>query len=470
MDTTQAPPDTPAPALERAPRGARSRRLWRRAAIGVLWLTSVGVAVLWLAGGGAQELTRLPGGALASMGRMTGLVSANLLLYQVLLMARVPLFERAFGHDVLTRSHRAVGMWSFWLLVAHIVLLVLGYAADSGMQPLLQLWALVWGYPGMLLATAATLLMILVVVTSARRARARIRYESWHLLHLYAYLGVGLAIPHIAVDRHRPAHAARGRLLVGAVDRGCRQHRALADRAAGRALAAARPPRRVGRARRGDRRAGDVRGRDLDRLGARAGQFLIWRFLDGPGWMRGHPFSLARSPRRGELVLVARLVGDGTARLRDLRPGVRAIVEGPLGVLTGEARRTRSLLLLGAGSGVVPLLAILDEEPYGWGEATLVTRDSAPEHLLGGEHVRALVEGRGVRHVPLHGPRAGGRSSWLPSDWEGWDGADLVRSLVDVRDVDIYLCGPDAWASAVRHDLFRAGVQPGRIHQESFTS
>ena len=24
----------------------------------------------------------------------------------------------------------------------------------------------------------------------------RLRYESWHLLHLYAYLGVGLALPH----------------------------------------------------------------------------------------------------------------------------------------------------------------------------------------------------------------------------------------------------------------------------------
>ena len=37
---------------------------------------------------------------------------------------------------------------------------------------------------------------MLVVVTSVRAARARLRYESWHLLHLYAYLGVGLALPH----------------------------------------------------------------------------------------------------------------------------------------------------------------------------------------------------------------------------------------------------------------------------------
>ena len=36
----------------------------------------------------------------------------------------------------------------------------------------------------------------MVVVTSVRAARRRLRYESWHLLHLYAYLGVGLALPH----------------------------------------------------------------------------------------------------------------------------------------------------------------------------------------------------------------------------------------------------------------------------------
>ena len=36
----------------------------------------------------------------------------------------------------------------------------------------------------------------MVVVTSIRLARRRLRYESWHLLHLYAYLGVGLALPH----------------------------------------------------------------------------------------------------------------------------------------------------------------------------------------------------------------------------------------------------------------------------------
>ena len=173
---------------------ARSHAIWRASAVSVIWITSLLVAALWVAGGGIQTLLQPAAGTLDSLGRITGLVSANLLLYQVLLMARVPVFERGLGRDAIVRMHRFVGFWSFWLLLAHIALLTLGYAIDSGLQPLVQLWQLIWGLPGMLLATVATLLMVLVVVTSIRRARRRLRYESWHLLHLYAYLGVALAV------------------------------------------------------------------------------------------------------------------------------------------------------------------------------------------------------------------------------------------------------------------------------------
>ncbi|MEZ5192355.1 MAG: hypothetical protein R2734_07460 [Nocardioides sp.] len=47
--------------------------------------------------------------ALLSTGRLTGLASADLLLVQVLLMARVPVLERAYGQDRLARLHRLVG-------------------------------------------------------------------------------------------------------------------------------------------------------------------------------------------------------------------------------------------------------------------------------------------------------------------------------------------------------------------------
>ena len=88
--------------------------------------------------------------------------------------------------------------------------------ADAGV--LHEIWLLVTVYPGMLLATAGTAALIAVVVTSIRAARRRMRYESWHLIHLYAYLGVGLALPHqLWTGADFTASAGGDRLLVGPV-------------------------------------------------------------------------------------------------------------------------------------------------------------------------------------------------------------------------------------------------------------
>jgi Ferric reductase like transmembrane component len=133
--------------------------------------------------------------AAVRLGAGTGLW-LSLLLVQVLLMARLPQLERAFGQDQLARHHRVVGFSSFNLMVAHVVLITLGYAAGQLGPAPAAFWDLITDYPGMLLALAGTACVVMTVATSLGAARRRLRYESWHLLHLYAYLGVGLALPH----------------------------------------------------------------------------------------------------------------------------------------------------------------------------------------------------------------------------------------------------------------------------------
>ncbi|GAA4477873.1 ferric reductase-like transmembrane domain-containing protein [Microbacterium panaciterrae] len=169
---TSLAPGTP---LVAAPARRARPALWRLAAVTLIWATSLFVLALWVSGAGIQSLLAFDGDSLTTLGRLTGLVSANLLLYQVLLMARVPVFERGFGRDGITRLHRLVGFWSFWLLMAHLVLITFGYAITSSTNVLVQAWDFVWNYPGMLLATAGTGLLILVVVTSIRRSRRRLR-------------------------------------------------------------------------------------------------------------------------------------------------------------------------------------------------------------------------------------------------------------------------------------------------------
>ena len=186
-------------------RPSRHRHLGRRAqrdgtvrvlAGSALWLSLLLVTYWWDRDGGIRDLTVGGAPGLTSLGRLTGLVASVLLLAQVVLMARVPLLESAYGQDRLARLHRLVGFTSFNLMVAHIVLITGGYAGASFSGTPATLWRLVTTYPGMLMATGGTAALVMVVVTSVKAARRRLRYESWHLLHLYAYLGVGLALPH----------------------------------------------------------------------------------------------------------------------------------------------------------------------------------------------------------------------------------------------------------------------------------
>jgi len=356
-------------------------------------------------------------------------------------------------------------------MLAHIVLITVGYAMESDVDVVAQAWQFVWDYPGMLLATAGTGLLIAVVILSMRRARRRLRYESWHLLHLYAYLGVGLSIPHMlwtgADFLSSPAATVYWWALWAAAAAAVLVHRVLVPIVRslrhGVRVVSVEPDGERGVLVR-------MRGSGMARLRAEAGQFFVWRFLDGPGWMRGHPFSLAAAPTGDELAISARILGDGTRRLTTLKKGTRVVFEGPFGRMTGGARTGQKLLMIGAGAGVAPLVSLLEAEGYAPGDATLLVRDSESGGGLRADAIADLVRRRGVRLARLDGPRARGGSTWLPHTHSEWAGDDLLRYLApDLESYDAFVCGPEPWMKSVRGDLLAAGMPASRVHTERFT-
>jgi predicted ferric reductase len=445
-------------------------RWWRDASAGALWAVLLWVTALWVQGGGPGELGSLAG-VLTSTGRLTGLIASALLLVQVLMMARVPWFEQAWGQDALARLHRTVGFTSFTLMWAHIVLITLGYAAASPQGLGGTVVDLVVDYPGMLLAVAGTTALCLVVATSVKRARVRLRYESWHLIHLYGYLGAGLALPHqlwtgqefltstvSTVSWWGLYAVAAGAVLVFRV--GLPLSRSL------------RSPLVVS----GVRPEGPgattvtVSGPGVARMRVQAGQFLVWRFLDGPGWTRGHPYSVSAAPDGTSLRLTAAHLGDGSARLATLRPGTRVLVEGPYGRLHPGVRTRRKVLLLGAGIGIAPLRALLEALPQQPGDVTIVQRASSREQLLLAEETSVLAAARGARHLVVEGHRLAGRRSWLPAQAAHLSDAEALRELVpDVADHEVFLCGAPGWMDAARDAALACGVPPAYIHLERFT-
>jgi predicted ferric reductase len=457
----------------RAP-GARADGWWPDVIGAVTVFGMLVVVALWVRNRGLEQLVD-PATALDSLGRLTGLVSADLLLVQVFLMARVPPVERSFGQDRLARWHRWVGFTSFDLMLAHVLLITLGYAGTDHSGLVREFLTLVLTYPGMLLALAGTVALILVVITSLRAARRRLRYESWHLLHLYAYLGVGLALPHelwTGTDFVGNAAATAYWWTVYALAAGSvlvfRVGLPLLRSARHRLVVSHVVPEAPGIV------SVYLRGRHLDRLRVRAGQFFHWRFLAGPGWTRAHPYSLSAAPRPDLLRITVKDLGDGSAQARALRPGTRVLIEGPYGRLAGAGRRpprTR-FTMIASGIGITPLRALLEELPYRPGDATLLYRASAPDAFAFRAELDALAARRGVRVVYLPGPRASD-GSWAPAPAPGWprlgDEMLLLQLVPDIAGQDVYICGPAEWMTSAAHAARLVGVPEQHLRLEWFS-
>jgi predicted ferric reductase len=416
-------------------------------------------------------LTDLRGDApITSLGRLSGLLCALLFALSVLMMARIPALERAVGQDQLVRRHRMIGVSAVVLLVLHVALVTRGYAAEAGTAFLTELNVLVRQGVDLIMATVATGLLLLVGLTSIPLVRRRLRYETWHLTHAYAYLGVALAVPHetslgTELEGSRPLvmawwatwAVALLSVLVWRVGKPVvvsLRHRLVVDQVVRETA---------------DSVSVYVRGRDLMQLDAAPGQFMVWRFLSGRGWSRGHPYSLSAAPTDDQLRITVRDLGDGSGSVARLARGTRVLVEGPYGRMHPGVHDGGPSVLIASGIGITPIRALLERIDARPGEVTVLYRATGPDRLALAAEIDRIAAARGARLWYLIGPRrrTRRRPSWAPESAGTVGDAELLEMLVPgVADQQVFICGPSDWAGAVRQAALDAGVPAQRIHGE----
>ncbi|GII57457.1 ferric reductase [Planotetraspora thailandica] len=429
------------------------------------------IAVLVAIGAGAVAVLGLwwsntpvvagPADWITGAGRITGLLAGYAITVLLALMARVPALERGVGSDRLARWHSMGGRYVVGLAVAHTLLIIWGYAVADGDNVISETVTLNLTYPDVLKASAAVLLLVGIGVISARAIRPKLRYETWFHLHFYTYLAAWLAFGHVLSDGaefvgDRLASLAWYALYIAVAllllwyrfltpIRRAVRHRFVVSRVV------AEGPGVV---------SVHIAGRRLDRLDIQPGQFFRWRFLTRDLWWSANPYSLSAAPRRGELRITVKDLGDHSRSLARLRPGTRVIAEGPYGSFTAERRRRRRVLLIAAGVGITPLRALFESIPAEPGDLTLLYRARGTRDLLFRAELENISARRGARLLYSVGPRSVVGDAFSPRTL-----SDLVPHL---RDHDVYVCGPADMTGRVIPALLVAGVPGRRIHHESF--
>ncbi|MET7298799.1 ferredoxin reductase family protein [Embleya sp. NPDC005575] len=443
------------PPITHAGQRHRLRRVVPAAARTLIAAGAVAVVALWWADTPAVVG---PADWLTDAGRITGLLAGYACAVLLVLMARIPLLDHNVGSDRLARWHAMGGRYTVCLALAHTLLIIVGYSLAAHTDIVHQSTTLVFDYPEMLKATGGFLLLLGTGILSARAARRRLSYETWHYLHFATYLAIFLAFGHVLANGadfvgNPAAQAAWYTLYVGvALLVAWFRFLAPVRRALRHRLrVVALHPESPGVV------SVYMTGHHLDELAGEPGQFLRWRFLTRGLWWAANPYSLSAPADPRHLRITVKSAGAHSAALARLPLGTRVWAEGPYGAFSAARRTAPKVLLLAGGVGITPLRTLFETLP---GQVTLVYRARRPQDLALRAELDAIALARRAKvHYIVD----------QPAEYSSPLTAQALSTLVpDLAAHDVYLCGPPPMTDAAIRALRAAGVPRRRIHHESF--
>jgi predicted ferric reductase len=397
---------------------------------------------------------------ITSFSRLCALVGTYFAILGIFLIARIPFVERGVGHDRLVTWHRKLAPYSLFLIGFHVFFIIFGFAGQDQIPLYKELWNMLTKFYWMWAALGGFILMILAGVTSYKKARAKMSYETWWIIHIYTYAAVALSFMHQVLNGSMFVGHPLNRwfwtalyVVMGAsvlywriglpLVRSMR-HNIKVDRVVieGPGVVSV-----------------IMRGRKLHKLAAQGGQFFSWRFLTQGHLLVAHPYSLSAAPTEHYVRITVKDLGDHSRSLALLRPGTRVFVEGPYGAFTAGRASSPHVVLVGGGVGITPIRAIIEEFKNGV-QMDVIFRASKEEDLVLREELDYLAANSDgtIRVHYLLGPRKN----------HPMDARALTKLVPSFADADVYICGPTPLVESVRKAAQDVGVPKDKFHDEAF--
>ncbi len=204
------------------------------------------------------------------------------------------------------------------------------------------------------------------------------------------------------------------------------------------------------------------------------GQHYDIRLTAPDGYQAQRSYSIASGPERAGMIdLTVERIDDGEVSpyLHDvLMPGDQVEVRGPIGgYFVWQVAHGGPLLLVGGGSGVVPLMAMIRHRTATG--STIPTRllysSRTPEDVIYSaelDKLQAANSGLAVFHT---------FTRRQPARWTGYSRRIDRQMLQEVMQplgmaAKVFICGPTLLVEAAANGFVEIGIPPARVRTERF--
>lgn len=206
----------------------------------------------------------------------------------------------------------------------------------------------------------------------------------------------------------------------------------------------------------------------------KAGQHIFIR-MPVEGALEMRPYTVSDAANGSSFRISVKRQGRFSEAVHRLAVGDVVELLPPRGAFVFDEVASRPAVLLSAGIGVTPMIAMINRILVNNGRSRSQQRlwffhgaRNSADHAF-----RRHMLDKGSRHNNLTLVTA--YSEPLPSDVlgrdydvEGWIDLPLLKAKLPFDDYDFYLCGPPAFMAALSEGLLGLGVRPEGIHSESF--
>jgi ferredoxin-NADP reductase len=184
-------------------------------------------------------------------------------------------------------------------------------------------------------------------------------------------------------------------------------------------------------------------------------------------------YTIASSPSQRDYVeITVKRIEQGAVScyLHDkVKDGDRLEVSAPFGTFTFTGKEAESIVLIGGGVGITPLITVIRYlTDHGWPKDMFLLYSCRTSHdLIFREELEYLKRRYANLHVVASTTRAAG------TEWMGPTGR-LTKELIaqnvpDIASRRVHLCGPPPMMEAMQGFLAELGVPKEQVRTESFT-